>query len=371
MSQDAIRWRLLASHVPAGGRGGGMVRYVVELAAALDRRPDIELSVVTTRGAAPYWRGRVASPQLVDVLPDGPSPARAMLERYSQVVDRGGPYDVVHGTKHLLPRRSSAIRLLTVHDLVLLDRPRDFGLVKRTLLRRPYLATLREADMLTCVSAATRDRLLRQLPEVAPHTLVVPLAVSSALLDAVPREVPALAGRLFALVVGDSSPRKNLPMLVDCWDRVTERVPQAVLAIAGPPSWTGSGHGRPLGRLRASGQVVALGHVSDYALRWCYENAAVVLCPSRLEGFGLPAVEALAFGAPLITSTDEALCEASGEKAVHLHPQDPDSWVAAIISAMTVRRPASPAAKVRTWDEVAEETVQSVRRCGTRLLTQS
>lgn len=357
---DPVRWQLLASHVPADGQGGGMVRYVVELASALSRREDVELLVLTAPAAVPFFSDLLSSPQRVHALPKAPTVGNALIERYF-VRSAGGPFDVVQGAKHLVPRRSPAMRVLTVHDMVLYDRPQDFGPVKRTLLRRPYLASIADADVIICVSEATRERLVSQLPLTRPRTTVVPNAVSTTLLGSVPCTIPALVGKAFAIVVGDASQRKNLPLLVDCWDRVCERVPEAVLAIAGPPDWAGSSHGESFARLTAEGKVVALGSIPDEALRWCYEQAAVALCPSLLEGFGLPAVEALAFQAPLITSTDAALTEVSGDRALHLPGDRAEPWVDAISAALAGgRRPTAPF-PVRTWDEVAEETVDAIR----------
>lgn len=357
---DTLSWQLLASHVPADGQGGGMVRYVVELATALSRRADVELSVMAAPTAVPFFTGLLGSSERVRALPKLPTVGNALIERYL-VRSVGGPYDVVQGAKHLVPRRSPALRVLTVHDMVLYDRPQDFGPAKRTLLRKPYLASISDADVLICVSEATRERLASQLPTTRARSRVVPNAVSSSLLRAVPREVPELVDKAFAIVVGDASQRKNLPLLVDCWDRVSERVPGAVLAIAGPPDWAGSSHGESFTRLTAEGKVVALGSIPDAALRWCYEHAAVALCPSLLEGFGLPAVEALAFQTPLITSTDPALIEVSGDRALHLPGDRADAWVDAISAALARgRRPTSPYS-VRTWDQVADETVDAVR----------
>lgn len=357
-----LRWLLLADHVPEAGRGGGMVRYVVELAGALGRRDDVHLTVTSAPAASPFFTDLLGADS-VRTVASMPTFARSLMDRYAgPLLEAGGPQDVVHGAKHLVPVRSRALRLLTVHDMLPFDRPQDFGRSKRLLLRQPYLASLRSAEALVCVSEATRARLGRQLPEAAARADVVPLAVSSALRTAVPEEVPELLGRAFAIVVGDSSPRKNVALVVDCWEEVVARVPGAVLALAGPPAWAASSHGSAFRRLQASGHVVVLGRTSDERLRWCYENAAVALCPSRLEGFGLPAVEATAFGAPLITSTDAALVEVSGDRALHLDPDAPRDWADAIVRTWAAGRRPLGTPTARSWDEVADETVAAVRR---------
>jgi glycosyltransferase involved in cell wall biosynthesis len=261
----------------------------------------------------------------------------------------------------VLPKGLGKTRVLTVHDMLPLDRPQDFGLLKRTLLTRPYFASIKEADALVCVSAATLRRLERYLPEVGDRAVVVPLAMSTSLSWAEPAPVDSLTGRPFALVVGDDSPRKNLGLVIDLWPRVVESHPDAVLAIVGPPSWGPSETGTAREALVAQGSVRMLGHLPDAQLRWCYENSTVVLCPSKLEGFGLPAIEAQSFGAPLITSLDPALVEVSGDAAAHLPDGNPEAWIAEIVSTFNSKRRSAGAGAVRTWQQVAQETVSAVR----------
>jgi glycosyltransferase involved in cell wall biosynthesis len=244
-----------------------------------------------------------------------------------------------------------------------LDMPDEFNVLKRTFLRRPSLGSIEQADTLLCVSEATRDRMTEYVPMARERSMVVPLAASSSLLGATAEPVPELVQREFAFVVGDPSRRKNIALLVDLWPDVVRRRPGAVLAIVGPPSWGPSSLGRFHGQLTEQGQIASLGYVNDAELRWCYEHATVVLCPSRAEGFGLPAVEALAFGAPLITSDDAALCEVSGNAALHLPASDRRQWLEAIVTALMAGRVTNVAASVRprAWKDVAAETVAAVR----------
>lgn len=354
-------WLLLATHVPPSGQRGGMVRYVVELARSLEAHPDVALSVLTTPGARPFFNELLKDESRVLTLPGLPTTLRSVFERHGCGASTfRRDFDVVHGTKHLLPRRVRGRGVLTVHDLLPMDRPQDFGSLKRRALVGPYRASVRDADVLLCVSAATRTRLLADSPEVASRACVVPLAVSSALRTAVGRPVGPLEGRRFALVVGDASPRKNLAHVVDAWEKVVDRDPDAVLAVVGPGGWGVDDRGARFDQLVRQGSVLPLGEVSDGALRWCYEHARVVACPSLLEGFGLPAVEALHFSAPLVTSDDPALVEASGTAVLHLPADQSAPWTQALAAALARPRPSGTAAATRSWDDVAEETVRAV-----------
>ena len=350
----------MAGHVPPSVRGGGIVRYTVELARALQRRDDVELHLLTSPEAAGPLAELTGSDERIVQMPARvPGPLVSGYERSLLGRTLGSRFDVVQGAKHLVPRGTAQRTVLTVHDMLLFDRPADFPLPKRVLLRRPYAASLRQADTLLCVSAATRARLVEWSPELADRTAVVPLATSPQLLGSEAVPVAALAGRPFALVVGDSSPRKNLSVAVSAWARVVQQRPEAVLVLVGPPAWGAEAYGPDHAALVASGHVVQLTGVDDGTLRWCYENAAVVLAPSLAEGFGLPAVEALDLGAPLVTSLDPALVEVSGADADHLAADDVPAWADAALRHLSGSRPAITR-RTRTWDDVAAETVAAV-----------
>ncbi|MGY1914632.1 glycosyltransferase family 4 protein [Blastococcus sp. SYSU DS0973] len=364
MSRRPLRWLLLATHVPASGSGGGMVRYCVELARALNDRPDVELHVVATPEAEEFFAGLLGASR-VHLIPGLPVAARSLVERVGPrllpVLDQ--EWDVVQGAKHLVPRRAgSATRLLTVHDMNPLDRPGDFGRLKRVCLRRPYLASVADADVMVCVSAATRARLLAWSPDAAMRAEVVHLAASPALLEADPQPVAELVGRPFVVVVGDASPRKNLALAFRVWAAVAEERPDATLAVVGPPAWGPSQLGAATALL-ADGRVTLLGHRSDGELSWLYRNAAALLCPSQLEGFGLPVVEGEALGVPVLLSDDAAMGEVSRPGTTAMSPHDTTAWKRAVLAALDGRVTAPPVPeRPRTWADVARETVEVVWR---------
>ena len=146
----------------------------------------------------------------------------------------GAPVDVVHSVKHIAPLFTRGARsVLTVHDMLVVDRPLDYSRSKRLLLRVPYALSLTRADLLVCVSDATRNRLLSYYPELERRAVVVPLAASPRMLDSPGEPVPALDGRTFGVVVGDGLARKNLAFLGAVWHRLTRTRPDLVLAVVG------------------------------------------------------------------------------------------------------------------------------------------
>lgn len=354
----AMKWLLIATHVPPSGTGGGIVRYTVEMARALDARTDVDVHVLTRPGSRAFFTGLLGRPDRVRTT--GNRAPTALIDRFGLAAALRERWDVVHGCKHLLPRSTRGFRILTVHDMLVLDRPGDFTRAKRQLLPGPYLASIREADLLLCVSAATRQRLLCYAPEVAGNAPVIRHASSATLHEVAPDQVRQLAGREFGLVVGDMSLRKNVGFVLQLWPRVTAQRPEAILAIAGPEGWARKQEWASR-RLAPRPGVAMLGHLPEAQLRWCYEAAAVVLCPSSQEGFGLPALEALEFGARVITSNDPALVEVTGDRALHLSTQDAPRWVDAIVATLGQHGDApKPPEHRRTWGDVAAETVMAV-----------
>ena len=361
-----LHWTVLATHVPPGGSLGGIVRYTTELISALAAREDVLVSALTTAAAADTVRELIGPRAEVSTVPAMPTPLLSIAERYLPLAALQRGPDVVQGTKHQLPRQSPALRVLTIHDMLLLDRPMDFGRGKRLLLPASYRGSMRDADVLLCVTEATRERVLAHLGEAAADRIaVVQLATATALRAAPSRPIPPLQNRRFALAVGDSSPRKNLQTLMRAWTSVRAAIPDAVLAVVGPPNWSTRESGPEYDSLVAAGAVLALGQVEDAQLRWAYENTDLVLCPSLAEGFGLPAAEALDFGAPVLVSPDPALLEVCAGRALAVLPAlDVGAWATAIQAALgrparmpTVGANPSP----RTWAEVAADTVSAVR----------
>ncbi len=361
------RWLVLGSHIPPDGGLGGMIRYTVEVTRSLQQRSDVEVHVHCRPEAVRFLlRDLGISPHRLHPSAPSSTVAASLAERFTigrlmQRIDA----DVVFGSKQLLPRASGrdrdVVRLLTLHDMLPLDRPGDFGLAKRVLLPPAYRRSINDADIIACVSNAAQDRLLAHEPQVAARAMVVANAMSSALTEVEPEPIAELADRRFALIVGDRSRRKNAGFVVGLWPEVRARVPNAHLALVGPPGW---GRNEDIPGTQAmvdSGALSEPGRVSDGQLRWAYDNAEVTLCPSLLEGFGLPVLEALSLGCPTIISQDPAQVEAADGRATIVDLASPDRWVDAIAEHLTAKRPASTADQpCRTWDDVAAELVAAV-----------
>jgi len=223
------------------------------------------------------------------------------------------------------------------------------------------------AEAVICVSETTARR-FKELyrPHGAVH--VVPHGVDHAAFtpeEPAPGSDAAVLGRLgvaepYVLHLGTVEPRKNVPALVAAFDAVAGVRPELRLVLAGPPGWGSDDLEVALGGARHRDRVVRLGYVAGDLVPALLRRARAVAYPSSDEGFGLPALEALACGAPLVTSAGTVMAEFAGAAALTVDPSDPASLAAALEAALAggpdgLRRRAEGLARAAgfTWERSA------------------
>jgi len=221
-------------------------------------------------------------------------------------------------TPLFLRRPSVAI----VYDLVTFDpamRPNRRSVV---IERLTLGACMRRVAAVIAISQATADSLIERYPAVAGRTTVALLGTSPALDEPLSGEQLPEPG--FVLAVGTLEPRKNLPRLVSAYSRLDAET-QALhpLVVVGALGWE---TGETLRALDSLGdRALAMGHVSDAALAELYRRCAVFCYPSLGEGFGLPVLEAMAAGAPVLTARNSSLPEVGGEAVEYADARDVES----------------------------------------------
>jgi glycosyltransferase involved in cell wall biosynthesis len=227
------------------------------------------------------------------------------------------------------PRRAVVV---TIHDIapVVHPDPRRRRVWKNWKWRRRYAKTVHESTLLLCVSRFTRDEVHRVFGVSMERMRAVQLAADDGIgtPDAVEHDAATLE-RLgvrapFVLAVGAAERRKNLGLLERAMPQAVARVPELTLALAGPRN------GRLVGADLAPWKRT-LGFVTAAELATLYRSAACLVIPSRYEGFGLPVLEAMRLGTPVICTRASSLPEVGGDAAAYVGPDDDAGMADAIV----------------------------------------
>jgi alpha-1,3-rhamnosyl/mannosyltransferase len=232
-----------------------------------------------------------------------------------------GSFDALHFTDWMTPPQRAGVRATTIHDLVPHHHPEWTTKRTRAMHGRKYRNAARTCDVVFANSAFTADDFATTFGFLRERILVAHPGIAPQFTADGER---ADLGRPYVLTVATLEPRKNLGTLVDAFVSLGD--PELALAVVGGQGW---GEQPQLDRPG----VVRLGRVDDDELARLYRGAAVVVYPSRFEGFGMPIAEAMASGAPVVASAHPSLDEASGDAAVRADPDSAAAIAAAIREA--------------------------------------
>ncbi len=241
-----------------------------------------------------------------------------------RLLERTGA-DLALFPNYLAPLASPCPYVTVVHDLAIYRTPQFFTLGKRAVMGPLLPLVAQGAAAVATVSEASRADVRQLLGVPDERILMLPGAPHPQCRPGAPAAVQALRARLglgrpYLLSVGTLEPRKNLPLLLRAFDRLADL--DVDLVIAGGKGWRDGPLRAELARRLPSGHVRLLGYVSQEDLVALYGGALAMAYPSHFEGFGLPVVEAMACGAPVVASDVPALREAAGGAATLVPPDD-------------------------------------------------
>jgi glycosyltransferase involved in cell wall biosynthesis len=377
MSASRLRVAIDVSSIPDRPAGAGI--YVLRVVEALAATDEIDLDLVTATRDAPRWRALAPEAETHAVVP-ARRPARLAWEQaLAPGVARRIHADVWHGPHYTLPLRAGGPTVVTVHDLTFFDHPEWHERGKVIYFRRMIRAAVSRADVVLCVSDRTAARLHEVLAPTTP-VRVVPHGVDHARFAADPGGtwIEADAVRLaglgvrppFIAFVGTLEPRKDVPGLVSAFARIADDHPDLRLVIAGQPGWGAVAVDEAVARHGLADRVHLLGYVDPDVPAALFRQAVAVAYPSFEEGFGLPALEALACGAPLVTTAGSPMADVVDGAALLVSPDDSAALADALAALVddtdgvaTALRAAGPAvAAPYTWEACAAGHIEAYRQ---------
>jgi glycosyltransferase involved in cell wall biosynthesis len=344
----------------------GVRRYSHELFGALGDRDDVQVIAVGAPEGAPMPRG-------VRAVPGGPSlPTNPgwMLTGLPRAARRAA-LDLFHAPSYTAPLGGPRPLVLTIHDVSYERHPEWYPYRRDPLRRAFYRWSARTADRIITDSAFSKSEIIAAYGLVPDRIDVVPLAAAQVFSPTMfsPTTARSVSHARFILHVGDLHPRRNLAIAARALMRLRARRPDlgsVRFVLAGVDR--GAADALAAVVKEAQGMLEIRGRTTEEELLALYRTASAVVYPSLYEGFGLPLLEAMACGTPVVAARTASIPEVTGDAALLVDPHDEAGWTDAIESALDPReadrlRVAGLArAREFTWRRTAEATLAVYRR---------
>jgi glycosyltransferase involved in cell wall biosynthesis len=299
--------------------------------------------------------------------------AEASMQRNLQQALRA--VDVFHSSDVLLWRQPDALNVVTIYDLTALLFPEHHTPGTRELQARKWRFAREKADVVIAISEATKRDIVAHLGIPSHRIHVVCGGAGPAFRPIESRQVLEqalaplqLAPGEYILYVGTIEPRKNLARLVEAYHRACKLAPAPKLVLAGARGWKFEGVFERVETLGLKDAVIFLGQVPADILPALYNGAVAFAYPSLYEGFGLPPLEAMACGVPVIASDTSSLPEVVGDAGVLVDPNDTDALADALAALLNddekrAELSARGLARARafSWEQAARKTLEVYR----------
>ena len=356
-------------------RQAGVSRYTEALVQELPHvGPDEEYVVFTGPARPPVTRGFDPGIEWVHTrMPTARPEARILWEQtVGATIARRYRLDLVHAPVNVTPLVTGAERVVTIHDLAFHLYPEQYPGAKQRYLRLMTRLSVQRAARVIAVSEATRQDVIRLYGARPDKVVTVPNGMSGGYLPLPADEVEAFRARQglperFILFVGTLQPRKNLETLLRAYAQVADVIGWE-LVVVGATGWSYAPIFETARSLGLAERVRFAGYVAGEELPLWYNAAGMFVYPSLYEGFGLPLLEAMACGTPVIAADTSSLPEVVGDAGLLVDPRDVDALTQAIHSLAgsetrreELRLRGRQRASAYSWRRTAEETLAVYR----------
>jgi alpha-1,3-rhamnosyl/mannosyltransferase len=356
---------------------GGSEEYTTRLLAArLENPPDeFDLTLFVLRPFVDAYPELVAAyPTVVCPISGDSKLIRIAAEAtWLAVQGRRRKVDLMHHAGGTIPLLRSQPSMVTIHDLQPLLLPDNFSRAKQMYLRWRLPPSARKARLVVTLTDYTLATIVKRLNVPVERVEIVAPGYTSALAEEPvgdPQQMYDITGPFF-LYPAITYPHKNHELLLKAFATVVQTHPDALLVLTHRAAQMERHLEQLAAKLGIEASIRRLGHIDRGDLNWLYQHAVALTFPSRFEGFGLPVLEAMGHGCPVIAAATTALPEVIGVSGVLLSPDDPDAWAAAMIDLLTnnARREwLAEAAIARTaefrWSSSAHQLQQAYERAG-------
>jgi glycosyltransferase involved in cell wall biosynthesis len=286
--------------------------------------------------------------------------------------------ELYHATEHLLMPLRHVPTVLTVHDLIFRLFPQHHKPLNYWYLNAAMPLFCRRASAIIAVSQATKADLVRAYELDPAKITVVHEAAAPHFVPASPAQIAEVRARYllpdhYLLHVGTIEPRKNLNRLLEAVHQLREVGEDLRLVLVGSKGWLYEGFFQKLEELELSDAIRLPGFVPDNDLSIIYSGAKLVVVPSLYEGFGLPVLEGMACGAPVLSSNISSLPEVGGEAARYFDPMDVAAMADEIVAVWrdeslreAMRQQGLDRAAQFSWERAADETLAVYTRTASK-----
>lgn len=381
--------KVVVDATPVDSKPSGVGFYIANLICALDvlqKEENFQLGVVYQPGLKNWLRGdfilpecfKNSSQQYLLPLPVRISdflltlafkPSLSYFEKYF------GYPDILHGTNYSVYPCQNSFKVMNIYDLTFIKYPNYIDSVVKTYTKR-VKRCLQWTDLVLTISESSKKDIIEYLQVDPEKVYVTPLAsryypnyLSEEVAQILEKQANYDFSKPYLLFVSTIEPRKNINNIITAFNFLKEKYKiEHQLILIGRKGWNYEPIFAAIENSPWANQIHHLNYLSNELVALFYSKADVFVYPSHYEGFGLPVLEAMTLGAPVVTSNTSSIPEVSGDAAILIDPSDPVQLAEAILKVISdsqlrqeLINKGKARAKLFSWERTAKETLNAYR----------